>query len=267
MVPTRDRPLPFWPGQFKIRMFRLAETEGDAHDITRLQRSVLHKTGPGLANGRTILLQPANCGLAGQKCSLKDMNAGNWDQLKKNIRAGFKGKPPNVATTDFKALKSIIESSSDDIWITFHKAKMWWTRLAPKPIKEDGISKFRKTAIPWSDCAVNGRLLAINSISGKLSQIQGFRGTACRVKCIDILRRTLNGIQSPLAIAITEQRNCLAKHLTAAIKELHWKDFEILVDLVFRAAGLVRVSVLGQHAKGYDLELREPITEDRYVVR
>jgi Restriction endonuclease len=48
---------------------------------------------------------------------------------------------------------------------------------------------------------------------------------------------------------------------------LHWKDFETLVDLVFRAAGWRRVSVLGQQAKACDLELREPITGRRYVVQ
>jgi hypothetical protein len=48
---------------------------------------------------------------------------------------------------------------------------------------------------------------------------------------------------------------------------LHWKDYETLVDLVFRHTGWVRVSVLGQHAKAYDLELREPITGNRYVVQ
>ena len=40
-----------------------------------------------------------------------------------------------------------------------------------------------------------------------------------------------------------------------------------MVDLVFRNTGWIRVSVLGQHAKAYDLELREPITGDRYVVQ
>jgi hypothetical protein len=59
----------------------------------------------------------------------------------------------------------------------------------------------------------------------------------------------------------------LAQQLTCAIKELHWKDFETLVDLVFRAAGWVRVSILGQQEKAYDLLLREPITGDRYVVQ
>ena len=55
--------------------------------------------------------------------------------------------------------------------------------------------------------------------------------------------------------------------LRRAITELHWKDFETLVDLVFRDAGWLRISVLGQQAKAYDLELREPITGDRYVVQ
>lgn len=55
--------------------------------------------------------------------------------------------------------------------------------------------------------------------------------------------------------------------MTKAIKELHWKDFETLVDLIFRNAGWQRVSVLGQQAKAYDLELREPIIGDRYVVQ
>jgi len=77
----------------------------------------------------------------------------------------------------------------------------------------------------------------------------------------------LSGTRSDLATAISSDRAALAQHLTEAIKELHWKDFETLVDLVFRAAGWVRVSVLGQHAKAYDLELREPITGDRYVVQ
>jgi hypothetical protein len=39
------------------------------------------------------------------------------------------------------------------------------------------------------------------------------------------------------------------------------------VDLVFRATGWIRVSILGQQVKGYDLELREPITQDKYLVQ
>jgi len=52
-----------------------------------------------------------------------------------------------------------------------------------------------------------------------------------------------------------------------AIEQLHWKDYETLVDLVFRSAGWIRISILGQQVKGFDLELREPITQDKYVVQ
>lgn len=198
--------------------------------------------------------------------SVEDINARRWERVERQLRKEHRGKPPGVATTDLNALKNIAESSAADIWITFHHAKLWWARLSGS-VKEDSVSKFRRTREPWSDRAANGRLLVINELPGKIAQLQGFRGTACRVQCADLLQRVLNGTRSPLATAISDQLALLAQHLTKAIKELHWKDFETLVDLVFRAAGWVRVSVLGQHAKAYDLELREPITGDRYVVQ
>lgn len=187
--------------------------------------------------------------------------------MERQLRAEHEGKRTGVTTTDLNALRTIVESGPNDVWITFHQAKLWWTRLASGEVEQDAISKFRRTAQPWSDRSQDGRLLVTNDLPGKIAQLQGFRGTACRVRHTDLLRRTLEGTRSPLACAISAQRAALAARLTEAIKELHWKDFETLVALVFRNAGWVRVGVLGQHAKAYDLELREPITGDRYVVQ
>jgi hypothetical protein len=53
----------------------------------------------------------------------------------------------------------------------------------------------------------------------------------------------------------------------AAIRGLHWKDFEVLVDLVFRQAGWRRRSMLGESMKYVDLELVEPITGEAYQVQ
>jgi len=198
--------------------------------------------------------------------SIKDINSHRWDFIEGQLRTEHKDKPASVATTDLNGLKIIAESVLDDIWVTFYQAKLWWARLTG-PVEQDEVSKFRHTVNPWSDHTENGRLLIVNDLPGKISQLQGFRGTVCRVRYPDLLRRTLNGTRSEIATAISDQRAKLADHLTNAIKELHWKDFEILVDLVFRAAGWVRVSVLGQHAKAYDLELREPITGERYIVQ
>jgi len=203
-------------------------------------------------------------GWSGQ--SVEDINAGRWDLVEQQLRDENDGKPRGVATRDLNALRMIVGSSRDDVWVTFHQAKLWWTRVTG-PVEVDAISKFRRTVVPWSDRAADHRLLVANELPGKITQLQGFRGTACRVQHAELLRRVLNGTRGLLASAISNNLTSLAGHLTQAINELHWKDFETLVDLVFRDAGWIRVSVVGQHSKAYDLELREPITGDRYLVQ
>lgn len=198
--------------------------------------------------------------------SLADINAGHWDQIATQLQTEHQGKP-QVATKDLNRLRDIAQSTPEDLWITFHGAKLWWTRLAPGSVEGDSTSKYRRTLRPWCDKSLNGRLLVMNDLPGKIAQLQGFRGTVCKVQESGLLRRVIEGTRSALASDIAAQRGVLCAHLQRAISELHWKDFETLVDLVFRDAGWVRVSVLDQHAKAYDLELREPITGDRYVVQ
>jgi hypothetical protein len=201
-----------------------------------------------------------------QQC-VEDINARRWEVIERQLRVEHEDKRSSVATNDLNALRSIVDSSLDDVWITFHQAKLWWTCLVTGVVEQDSVSKFRQTALPWSDRAVSGRLLVVNDLPGKIGQLQGFRGTTCRVQCTDLLRRTLNGTRSALATAISNERSALGAHLEDAIKELHWKDFETLVDLVFRAAGWQRIGVLGLRTKAFDLELREPITGRRYLVQ
>ena len=55
--------------------------------------------------------------------------------------------------------------------------------------------------------------------------------------------------------------------MKAVLKKLHWKDFENLVDLIFRNAGWRRLSLVGETLKYVDMELEEPITHDMYQVQ
>jgi len=48
---------------------------------------------------------------------------------------------------------------------------------------------------------------------------------------------------------------------------LNWKDFERLIDLIFRNAGWQRISELGQVQRTIDLELVNPITGERAVAQ
>ena len=125
---------------------------------------------------------------------------------------------------------------------------------------------FRSRTTGWSDKG-GSRVLFANGLPGRLAQLQAFRGTVCRVTDQGLLRRILTGEQSPLSSAIAVGRSSLCTALAAAICELHWKDFETLADMVFRHAGWIRNSVLGQQAKALDLELVEPLTRAKYVVQ
>jgi hypothetical protein len=196
---------------------------------------------------------------------LSQINAKDWSPIKQGILAEAKTKGSGIA--DFNALKRLCESSSSDMWITFHSSRLWWCRLADGLVEEDETSKFRRTAIGWRDTDLKGKRLLVNAISGFLSQTQGFQATVCEVKEAPRLQRLLNGDASEAYRTLTEARQSLEERVAIAIRELYWKDFEILVDLVFRDAGWKRTSVLGEVMKYADLELEAPVTGDRYQVQ
>lgn len=198
--------------------------------------------------------------------SLADIEAGRWDLIESQLRAEQVGKQ-QVASTDLNRLKDLASSGPDDIWVTFHEAKLWWVRVDGDGVFEDDTSKYLRTQGAWSDRSLNGRLLIASELPGKLAQLQAFRGTVCKVQEQSLLLRVLEGSRSTLATQMAQGRAAMVLHMAAAIRELHWKDYETLVDLVFRHAGWQRVSILGQQVKGYDLELREPITRDKVVVQ
>src|SRR5262249_7740604 len=98
--------------------------------------------------------------------SVEDINARRWGRIEQQLREEHQGKPPGVATTDLNALKAIAESTSEDVWITFYQAKLWWARRTG-PVEQDRVSKFRRTAVPWSDRAANDRLLVTAASPGR----------------------------------------------------------------------------------------------------
>ncbi|RYD62795.1 MAG: hypothetical protein EOP84_34245 [Verrucomicrobiaceae bacterium] len=81
--------------------------------------------------------------------SIEDVNAGRWELIEQQLRLESQGKL-GVGTTDLNRLQDITNSGPNDVWVTFHLAKMWWTRLLPGPVEQDDISKFRRTT-GWSD--------------------------------------------------------------------------------------------------------------------
>jgi hypothetical protein len=196
--------------------------------------------------------------------SLEDINSGDWGKIREQLR---QGQSPGVATRDLNALRSICESTSEDLWITFFQGTMWWCKLGNREIFQDDKSKYRRVDGKWSNQDIRGNILEIHNIPGVLSKTQAFRGTVCRVRQLDTLRRLVNAEPSFEYNEIAKYEIALVKSVEEGIRKLHWKDFETFVDLVFRESGWRRLSMLGGTMKFTDLELEDPITGDKYQVQ
>lgn len=202
-----------------------------------------------------------------ERQDVQDINRGDWEKIKQQLIQEARHKK-GVATKDLNALRSICESTPEDLWITFSQGKLWWCRVGSREIFQGETSKYKYRQVDrWSDKDVYGGILGISSIPGELSKIQAFRGTFCRVGERETLRRLVNAAPSPEYGEVETNYKALSESVKKAIKKLHWKDFETLVDLVFRGSGWHRVSMLGGTMKGTDLELEDPITGDRYQVQ
>ncbi len=195
-----------------------------------------------------------------------DINCGNWEKIREQLRQSLKGKK-GLATRSLNALRWICESTSDDLWITFHQGTMWWCKLGSGKIFQGETSKYREVDGEWSNRDISGMILHINSIPGVLSKIQRYQGTVCRVRALQTLKRLVNAESSPEYDEIAKCRDALIKSVENGIRKLHWKDFETFVDLVFRESGWRRLSMVGGTMKFADLELEDPITKDKYQVQ
>jgi hypothetical protein len=196
---------------------------------------------------------------------LEEINEKDWDSLLKKYLSTYKTK--SVATMDINALKTIVDSTPDDIWITFHASQLWWCRLASGNVQEDDLSKYRLVDGGWQNHDMSGNSLLINQIPGNISMVQGFRATVCKVRDIDDLKRLINNVPSDKYTQIVQARGALIKEIEKGLSGLFWKDFENLIDLLFRNAGWHRLSLVGEEMKYVDMELQEPITGELYQVQ
>lgn len=199
---------------------------------------------------------------------------GDWDTIREaRVK---RGKNPGPATHSKNQIQLFYESDEKVLWVTFWKGSLYWCFAKPQVIqlrnmknKEDNDTKIRHVLKPWSNRDVNGNPLWMSRLSGKLLAKQAFRGTISPIKEGDMeyLVDKINGIEPPHAEIAKKALADLEQKLEVVIKSLDPKDFEILIDLIFRQMGFRRVSVLGEQMKDLDLVLRSPMDEELYGVQ
>ncbi|MBI3882138.1 MAG: hypothetical protein HY301_19020 [Verrucomicrobia bacterium] len=189
---------------------------------------------------------------------------GRWEQIQRFYLR--QGKTKGKATETKNQLRVFYESGPKILWITFSANRLWWCFSGGRVKRLRDGSKLRRVLGRWRNHDTGGRPLDYETLSGKLLRVQRFQGTICRVDPALVLRR-INAEVPPEVTKAKEIAMRLQKTVASLIKNLHWKDFELLVDLIFARAGWQRIGALGKTQKTIDIELVSPVLGEKAVVQ
>lgn len=189
-----------------------------------------------------------------------------WEDVWTEVAQVY-GSDPGATTRHVNQIRIFYEADDTTLWVTFYRNRLWWCFARSEIELLPDNSKIRPVIDSWRCENIQGQSLGTSQLSGSLLSMQGFRGTICSVKEFDYLVRKINAETSPTEQAALDAQETLLNALVPIIQGLPWKEFELLVDLIFRQAGWQRTGDLGKTQKAIDLELLSPIAQERYRVQ
>jgi hypothetical protein len=197
-----------------------------------------------------------------KELSYEDCLAGRWDKVTKLTTWSTTDK--GAITNHVRQIQDFYRAGQDVLWVTFHGNYLWWCFAERKVVlhsSQDG-SAIRKVIGKWSNTDIKGNQLFLDTLRGSLLSMQGFRGTICRVKEFDYLVNKINGKTPSQIVESRAAHDAFVSKVEQLVRNLRWKDFELLVDLIFREAGWKRLGPIGKTQKSIDLELLSPLLNE-----
>lgn len=192
--------------------------------------------------------------------------SGRWDDVYSQIEILY--RTVKTASTSHKnQIKKFYEEPESTMWITFYNGKLWYCYAESEITYNHDGTKERNVIGSWRDCDSQGNTLFIQYLSGRLTKVQGFRGTICEVKEKEYLLHKINNTQSIELSNVERDLKSLRVSIQLLIKKLNPKDFEVFIDLLFRSAGWSRIGALGKEIKTIDIELLAPVTNEKAIVQ
>ena len=238
-------------------------------------RVIYIKLGRGGKWERECIEERQTIRLGYGECPHEDCLARRWDAVKEGLVR--QGHAKGIATQHVEHVRRFYEAERDTVWITFYKNKLWWCRAERDVVvvvgkdedPGDSPMKERRVLGTWTCEDLDGRVLDFTRLSGKLLTLRSHRWTTAELlpELAEYAVLKINGGVPQSAQAATGARKALVDATADAIRSLHWRDFEILVDLLFSRAGWHRTSEVGGVQKDIDLDLEMPITDERCAVQ
>lgn len=196
----------------------------------------------------------------------------NLEELRNFFNERHK-KSKSAATNHARQVHDFYTANKDTIWFSFANGSLWWCQSdsVVEMIAYDSNegSRFRKTINGWSNKNTSGAELKIAELNGELTKVAGYRGTICNINnsLKEYLLKKINGEEIEEIKKAKKARTEILKSIESLMKLLHWKDFELLVELVFAKSGWQRISASGGTQKTIDIEMVLPSTQEQAFVQ
>ena len=194
---------------------------------------------------------------------------GDWAAIER-LLVEEQRRSPSKAKDFVREVRDFYTLGDDCLWITIAEGRLWWAMAEPEvfPIAgENRGARARRVIGAWRGTDLAGARLDISGLSTRLTKTAGYRQTICGVAAEDYLLRRLNGETQPAVQVATQARTDLIAAARALIELLDWRDFEILVDLIFSSSGWRRVSEVGGVQADTDMILEQAATGERAFVQ
>jgi Restriction endonuclease len=186
--------------------------------------------------------------------------AGNWDEVRRQL-VGM-GRTVRGASQGLRELKEFYGLPDNTLWVTMADGHFWWafaedSVVGIEPGNSDEPARYRRTRGGWSKTSLIGEPLTVRSLSSALTRTASYQMTICAIKHADYLLRRIRDEPDPVHALATALRSEMREICLRMIRQLDWRDFETLVDLIFARGGWQRSSVLGKDQADVDLILRQ----------
>ncbi len=184
------------------------------------------------------------------------------------------GHTAGTASDHARQVLDFYHAPADTVWITFYKGLLWWCRaklgVEFLGLGRDGASqgsRLRRTEDGWHSASLDGVPLRQRELSGKLTKTAAYQGTICDVDAVNYLIAKINDEDLPVVAQAKAARATSLAAIESLITHLTWRDFEILVDLIFAQSGWRRIGEAGGAQKTVDIELELPSTGEHAFVQ
>ena len=195
--------------------------------------------------------------------------AGDWDAVRGHFLAA--GMGPGKAADFARELRDFYTLPTTALWVTMARGRLWWAFAAEEvvPVAEAGRGgRHRRADGGWRSVDVTGAPLVLDELSSRLTKVAAYRQTLCRVEAEAYLVRRINAQPEPAVAEALQAKTAVVSAAQTLIEGLHWRDFEVLADLIFASGGWRRVSAVGGSDQAdSDLVLEQATTGERAMVQ